>query len=380
MDVVLSSFCFNDSGHLQGWYRGTPPVSFRSLGASFCPDYAAILLGDRFYVDSLTVERVEQMPAFAEHQELFVALRNAGRLETVDYAAIVEPYAEVIKRSVSADLKDMAKWRKPYMELVTRWCELRDFARGIEFSRADRASGLGRDDSVKEVLLGIAYLGDMLPGMLDERVLIALKNWRRSVSHYHRMQTRRVLAAYLGHVASMLCLADCLGAVIHDWSDIEPLYTHKLSETPVGKSNRREVARQATCRKLMELVMPDFHPETPTALARILDDPRIEQLRRLVDNAVLRDVELDERYANELLRSALSQENRLQSYRKLVGWLSMPLSFVPWAGTALEKAAQITAERVIENRVRGDNAWFFLLSSVNNPVDIKIKSTQNNRT
>jgi hypothetical protein len=48
----------------------------------------------------------------------------------------------------------------------------------------------------------------------------------------------------------------------------------------------------------------------------------------------------------------------------------MPLSVIPWVGSAVEKGAQIAIERVLEKRVRRETGWFLWLSEINRPRDV----------
>jgi hypothetical protein len=344
MKAVLSSFCFEtaktDAVKTNDWSYCMPPVCFRSIGASFRPDYSIFFLCDAFYVDELTIERVAANPMFLEHRLLFKALRDTGRLHVVDYRNIVATHEDLIDVSFQNDLADLSRWRDSFMELVDLWERFVELAASTDPKRL-RHYDLGGEADLNEVLESVRF--EMVRGMLDWKVRENLRNWKKALPEEYRKYTREVVAPYLRHVSATLCLADCLDAVVHDWSDIGPLYRQKLSES-TRVVNLQDQDRQDKCRQLIQIMFPDFVPKSPKSLAKSLDDSRVEKLRKLVDGAVLAGRDFDHEFAAATLREVLAREQLVGKYRNLVGWLTMPLSIIPWIGSVVEKSAQITIE------------------------------------
>jgi hypothetical protein len=370
MKAVLSSFCFNtvktDAVRTADWAYSMPPVCFRSIGASFRPDYSIFFLCDAFYIDEVTISRVSVDPMFKEHKALFDALKDTGRLKIIDYRQVVAPHDELIESSFRADLADLSRWRDSFMQLVDLWEDFTVRARqSNHFGHAHVR--FGEEATLQEMLSSVSF--EMVRGMLDRKVRENLRNWKKALPEEYRQYTRDIVAPYLKHVSSTLCLADSLEAVLHDWSDIGPLYRQKLTES-ARPGGLRDQDRQDSCRQLIQIMFPDFVPRTSKSLAKALDDSRVEGLRRLVDDAVLQRREFDSDFAAATIRDVLAKEQLIGKYRNLVGWLTMPLSLIPWAGSAVEKGAQIATERLLKNHLQRQNGWFMWLSDVNRPQDI----------
>lgn len=366
MDAILSSFCFDtrktDTYQYDGWSHCMPPVCFRSVGASFLPEYSIFFLCDSFYVDERTISKVNEKPAFAQHKLLFSALKDTGRLKVIDYRSVIDPYESIIEAGVNRDLRDLSNWRDAFMELVALWNGLARLAsENRDFPEHHR---MGEEETLAELLESVRF--EMVAGMLNRKVRDNLTNWKKALPSEYREYTRRVLAPYLKHVAATLCLSDSLNAVVHDWSDIAPLYKKKLTDS---MRIRDSVARdsQAKCEQLIKLMFPQFEPRSAKTLAKALDDPRVQSLRELIDQAVTDQTDFDSDFANRTLLDVLQQERLIDRYHNIVGWLTTPLSLIPWVGTIAEKGVQIGLDTLVKSKLRQRNQWFFWLSEIDNP-------------
>jgi hypothetical protein len=382
MDAVLASFCF-DGWKLDthpyndlGWCQSMPPVSFRTLGASFVPDYSIFFLCDTFYVDEATIDKVARDDLFAEHDLLFKALRATGRLRVVDYAQIVQPYKSLITSSIKHDLAHLEEWCKPFLELTRIWNSFKFTAEvELDFQKHKNKPELNHfhSNNVTSRLEILKVLDEgMVSGVLDGKIANNLVCWKKHLTDRQREYTREILTPYLGHVAASLCLSDCLSASLHDWSDIVPLYQKKLTDS-VRIHNQAHFAREAKCRELVEIMIPAFRPRTALSLAKALDDKRVESLRRLVDDAVTHNIDFDVSFANSVLRDVLRQEERLGDVRKIVGWMTTPISMIPWIGHLTEKSVEYLADKLLEAKFRKQNAWFLWLTEIAEPPKASVK-------
>jgi len=367
MDAVLASFCFDTQKTAAAEdtrYYGMPPVCFRSIGASFVPDYSIFFLCDSFYVDDWTIERVEKSPAFREHHLLFTALRSLGRLQVVDYRKIVQPYNHYVDASVKHDLDNLGQWSEPFERLVDLWIQLERLAEKRNNLHL-RFFGEGEATNTEDMLAMVR--GGMIPGVLDSRIRDNLRNWKKGIPHEYREYTRKILSPYLRHISATLCLSDTLNGVLHDWSDIAPLYQKKLTDS-VRVQDALQFDKQGKCRQLIQIMFPEgFRPKSASSLAKALEDRRIESLRRLVDHAVRDHLDFDAEFANQTLRDVLSGEEKIEKARNVIGWLVTPVSMIPWVGHVAEKGVEKVIEKSVKARFRRENEWFFFLSEINTP-------------
>ncbi len=384
MDVILSSFCFNNyklSQHkTSNWYtyepRYTklkspftclPPISMRSAGGSISPDYSVFFLGESFYIDTETAEIVEKKPMFHKHKELFNCLKELGRLKTIDYGQIIRPYHHLIEKSYKLDVSRMNEWRGEFMELYNIWNSFVTSAREQSSHYDNDGMNPGFYDptylpnSMKEILFLLKH--SMVPG-LDYKIHENLRNWDKGLNPEYKKYTEDILSPYLVHVNSNLCLADCLNASIHDWADLTPLYRKKFEESlRINHSN--ESKQQHACEQFIKLMFPSFTPKSEKSLMKLLSDKRMDNFRETITKSIDNNISFDNDFANNLLKEIISKEERITYYKNLIGWLTMPLTLIPWAGAPLEKGSKILLEKIVEKRVRKDKAWFYMLSEVN---------------
>lgn len=377
MNALLSSFCFTSEStdgraYTESWQR-MPPASIRSFGESFSVDYSVFFLCDQFFIDEATIQKVQASPELAKHKTLFDALSDAGRLRVVDYRSEVAPYEAFIREAANRDVSNIRAWRDALLELVEIWKRYEQLAWAIESDRAgdepqgprERQEDMWNTDTYRGALRLV--LSGMVPGIGDWKVRHNLEQWNKGIPEEYKNYTRSVVSPYFHHVAATMCLSDVLGAAIYDWADIAPLYRRKVEQACLPSQLRLQDGG-TSCRKLIDLMFPDFEPQSAKHLAAALNDRRIESLRSLVDQAVRGAVEFDFEFATRTLREVLRAEEVRDSYRSIVGWLSMPLSFVPWIGNVTEKGTQMIAERFINRRAQKGYEWFYLLREIHGSV------------
>ena len=366
MEAILTSFCFSTSRkeyQKQYFYR-MPPVCFRSSGHEFVPDYSVFFLCDAFYLDEPAVERIRGNHYFKQHSILIEALEETGRLKLKNFEEVITPYRDIIESSVNYDLRDITLWREPFENVVNLWNEFYEVASahvGFRDFEDDEDEAAWESSSVEEHILE-SLAGGMLEG-LDWRLVENLRNWRKRLPREYREFTRSVVGVYLEHVAANLCLSDVLGAVIHDWSDIGPLYERKLSYS-IKVNEHDAIKQQDEIRKLFEIMFPKFEPRSVRHLVKALGDRRIESLRTLVKEAVAGKTSFDQDFANRTLKEVFKSERKIGKAKNIIGWATKPLSFVPWVGNVLETGTQEIANRFMEKRERQNHEWVYLLSDV----------------
>lgn len=353
MRLLLSSFGIGASKHDEFYFR-MPPVSMTKFGPGFVPDYPLFLLADEIVVDRQTVDQLrdEQVPAaFGPLRDLINAIDSAGRLQLASFDRIAAERNRQIRQAVRYDLDNWQWWLPAINESFTRWEKFVDMAVCAIKEKQTAGESLSYEDTN---LLSIFKHGSGCH--LADFTWMDRRKPRDRYAHVHE-----VLHRYLNYISTNLCLADSLDAALHDWADLEPLYRAKL-----GLSLKRGVDSECIDqgRRLFDILCPDFKPRSPKALTKALNDPRIEDLRTLVRDAVAGKVTFDEEFANATLREVLNAERKAAQARRITGWATLPLGFIPWAGTPLQKAAEEVISRPLEVKARKTKSWFYLISDL----------------
>jgi hypothetical protein len=342
-----------------------PPIHLGRFGPVFMPDYAALLLFDQFIIDSGTRESIASNPLYSQFNLLIEALDKSNRLETVDFRDTVRPHAEAINAAVDYDLQMLSAWLPAFERLLRSWSRFTKVARRYRWQHRRLVSGAhsGVEEELK--LLLSEYGGAMLRGVvreiLDEvRDAIAQGETNGGGANVVPESLHSLARVYLHHTASTLCLADIIGAPVHEWNDIQPLYEQKLKlslRRQVQQSEEMEVARQ-----LFDLMFPDIWFADPNEFLKVLDDRRLDGLRSLISAAVGSGQSLDGEFVSQTIAAVVKGERVLQRKKAIYGWMTMPVSVIPWAGDALKKGADDAVGAILERRIRRNYGWVIVIS------------------
>lgn len=364
MKLLLSSFGLNTS-LFGGYFSRMPAVSMASVGTCFVPDYPVILLFDKVVIDEKTFEALENFnnkQYFKEVGHLIEALNDAGRLEIHDFEKIISPYQSQIDKSIEYDLSDIGEWREEFERSVSIWHKFANMAKYALMEKYSKGVKLTDEEEILLNVFEMGYWGRCSFFTHDRTIGYFLKNWRNKMDLEVRYNIQKILGEYLRYTATNLLLSDKLEATLHDWSDFEPLYRKKLNISLKTKNEKENEMSQI--RKLFEVICPDFEPKNPSTFVKSLDDPRIESLRDLVQDAVAGKISFDEKYANEILREVLKVEKKISFKRKIVGWATLPVHFIPWAGTPMQKISEELISKSLEIKARKGKEWFYLISDI----------------
>jgi hypothetical protein len=251
-------------------------------------------------------------------------------------------------------------WAEAFGEAVALW---NDFEQTVNDSNRRTHQSDWRTIQGGDQFLAMISQG-MVQG-LDDRLVSNLRNWKKALKPKYRDFTRRVVSGYLEHIAANLCLSDVLGATIHEWSDIGPIYREKLSRS-VRVQDDVNFRHQDECRTLFEVSFPELRPRGTSDLIKILEDRRVESLRKMISEAVAGRIIFDREFAVRIQGEVCADMNQLERRKKFIAILSSPLNRVPWIGPSLERTAQQIANRFLERRAQHNHQWFFLLDDVKN--------------
>jgi hypothetical protein len=178
---------------------------------------------------------------------------------------------------------------------------------------------------------------------------------------YEREYAKHVVKEYLTYISANLCLAENTDSFIHDWSDIEPIYNKKFRISLREDVSNKEFYQ---ARQLFSIVFPEFHIDNVKGFIKVLEDKRIKSLRELIKKATKGNITFDEQFANSTLREVLKVEQKVNLKRKIVGWATLPLGFIPWLGTPIQKAAEELISKSLEKKERGSKEWYYLISQI----------------
>jgi len=64
------------------------------------------------------------------------------------------------------------------------------------------------------------------------------------------------------------------------------------------------------------------------------------------------------------LREVLHSSERASKWRKVLGCATLPIGFIPWVGTVVQKAIEEGAAIPIERKFKEKHRWFYMLSDI----------------
>jgi hypothetical protein len=160
-------------------------------------------------------------------------------------------------------------------------------------------------------------------------------------------------------VNANLVLSHEFDAGFHDWDDYLPLYRRKF--LGIGQPDPEVEEHSSELRKLFSVSFPDFSVESTSQLMTVLQDKRVEDLRKLVAKAVAGEVTFDEEFERATLAGLLEKYRESSRWRTITSFLTKPLGKIPIAGTFLEPLAEWLARRH-EDKTKQDFRWYYMLS------------------
>jgi hypothetical protein len=270
MKLILSSFCFQDSEPgLNGarFYERLPPVCF-STGKEFIPDYASLFMADTFIIDESSYRRIKSDGHFKSYSDVLDALKDTQRLEIRSYQDEISDYTHRINTQVEKEINRIHEWHIAFSELYEIWCDFSNRLKveykwstneleGIDVSSEDFWDFIESDEystfwdklpherrflyDFDEILNGGMYEG------LSQQTIDVMQNRALYAGEYGVKEMEEVARGYLTHVFSNITLSQKVGAHLHDWADIKPLYDKSLSVNAIAtqeKNHSQKVSKE----------------------------------------------------------------------------------------------------------------------------------------
>jgi len=366
-----------------------PPALPGDGGGALLPDYAALVIAERVVMDATAYKLLVALPdpMFRGISGTYRALREQGYVELVDFNGLLDQHRRLTDRMMDHDTTVPSRWLPAAVESIRGW---HDFASGAEsvlrawHSRTQRASRRSRRTRNRANLPLWWYVAGpsadewMAPWEIDAAVALAegadmiyvppirrlarLARFIPTNRHLRNHVIKFLIPFYLGYVNANLVLANELGAGIHDWAHLMPFYERKF--LTVGHDGMESEKQVTSCRRLFEVSFPELAIRDTKSLLKALEDPRVEELRRLVEEAAEERTEFDQEFAHRTLSEVFRAERDTAHWRRMVSFVTAPLGFIPWIGTPLQKAAEEGLVRLHESKLKEPYRWFYLLSDI----------------
>jgi len=333
MQLMLTSFGvteedFEPSGDWSLFYR-MPPVNMHTITNLFMPDYAVLLLCEKVILDKSSFTLLRENPHWSYKlvAEAIVHLYDEGFIKLVDFKHILKRNENLLKKMLEHDLRILDQWIEPLRSSLYIWSHFTTSIRNQIVHRANISS----DFDEPEFLMNVIHYSS--PFIIRKSLLVkeALESFKKQKRSEFREELREVLRSYLSYVNANIVLSNELGVGFHDWADFFPFYHSKFLAVGKGSINGEHQIKES--RKLFEISFPEFGISNYHSLVEALQDKRIADLRGLIEKAVRGDVRFDQEFARNVLKDVLGIERRIGRYRKIISYMTLPISFIPWVGT-----------------------------------------------
>lgn len=351
-------------------FHHMPPVSFRTIGEVFMPDYELLLLCDRVIMDEASFDRLVhgRVAAYSHVCETFQALKSEGRIELTNFSSTLRPHANLLGRMVDYDIRSLDQWVDPLRESLTLWQTFSQ--RSLDLVRSEREQRFNPfgdhyvrfGKATNEVVHPMRHHDAAFAARVSMLVTDALESSRKRRRKEYRDALRDVLRAYLIYVDANLILSNQLEVGFHDWLDFTPFYTAKFLS--VGRDGDIVHDSRTQLERLFTIPFPELAITNPRALVKALNDKRLEDLRRLVAEAADGRVEFDTSFAKSVLGEVFRSSERAKRVRRVVGYVTLPIGLIPWVGTAAQKIIEEVVGIPIERKFRQKHRWFYMLSDL----------------
>ncbi len=347
-----------------------PPVSFRWMQEQFIPDYDLLLLCDGIVMDERSFQKLSERPvhAYAQVADTFKALRAEGRIELVDFRQVLRENEDLLSLMVDHDVKALDQWIVPLKESLALWSQFSNRAMDVLHDAAEAWSSrrLRAEHNpyyaAADETLGIIHRAQSDAANIVLMAELALASSAKRKRREYRKPLREVLRTYLRYVNANIILSNELQVGFHDWLDFIPFYGAKFLS--VGKSVDPIQEQRKQVEKLFTISFPEMSITGTRSLLRVLNDKRVGDLRQLISDAAAGKVQFDEEFAKSVLREVLRVELSAKHWRNIVGYLTLPMGFIPGAGSLAEKALGEAAGHLIDHRLQKEHTWFYMLSEL----------------
>jgi hypothetical protein len=346
-------------------FEHMPPLEMRTSPHRFDPQYSLLILCDKLVLDVLSYQLLMDSPSpmYANTAKAVRLLSDEGFVELLDYSSILDGNIPLLKRMTESDLVSAGRWRKALNISQRTW---RDYVDRTYPSIQALFPGLNLGTLPYQ--RGYADAGQdeiTLAGhLLDTHSAVGFRTGLPSRIGIDSTSSplRDFLRPYLTYINSNLILSNETESALHDWDDFQPFYQQKF--LGVGQSGPPATAQADASHQLFDMALPELSIESPEHLIRILKHRHIEDLRALIDAASKGDVAFDVDFARRALREVFEAERKVGKQRRVIGYLTLPIGFIPLVGNFAQALVQEAAGTLLERRLKKPYRWLYMLSDV----------------
>lgn len=326
-----------------------PPVSMRSALTGFTQEYSLLILSEKLIFDERSFELLTEYPRapFETVGRTLELLHREGFLDLLDYGAVLSRNMPLLTKMTDNDLKSIDQWTDSLGESLETWRTFMNMVRLRPMPSLDKQTYLQSAHMINNVLEGL-YVSWQEHSQLGD-------DWNRRL-------LLSALKSYLRYVNANLILANEFEAGLHDWDDFLPFYRQKF--LAVGRDNPGMAAQANASNQLFEIAFPELAIRTPGQLLRILQHKRVNELRTLIEEAANGKVTFDENFARSVFREVIGVERKLGRQRRLLGYLTIPIGFIPLVGNFAQLLLQEAAGTLMERKLTKQYRWFYMLSDI----------------
>lgn len=376
MKLMLTSFGIEQTYapvRGQSMFDRMPPVSFRLFNEAFMPDYELLVLCDQIVMDESSFQRLIDSPArpYSGVAETFRALKSEDRIELVDFSSVLRANSDLLEKMLDHDMGVLDQWVLPLRESLTTWRHFAEMSMQVWRDEGEQP-GAGHRMHTRDLNYhSAAAMHEISHVMhstthevysLSQMVEVALSSAEKRKHKEYRSALRDVIRAYLVYVNANLVLASELELPFHDWLDFTPFYTTKFLS--VGKREDETQRGRKEVERLFTVAFPDLAIQDTRSLLKVLNDKRIQDLRQLIGDAVLGKVQFDEHFAKSVLAEVLRSERKITRFRNVLGYLTLPIGFIPAVGTPAQKIIEEAVGAPVAKKMKQKHRWFYMLSEI----------------
>ncbi len=377
MKLMITSFGVQHSLSFaegqESMFHHMPPVVFRRINDAFMPDYALLLLCDTVIMDEVSFDRLVRgsVGAFSEVSETFQALETEGRIELVDFSLLLRSHTDLLDRMVAQDLKLLDQWVAPLRESLFLWGRFSQLYADLICGEHGIFHGKLQNETQRGQSILFHQMGNMISLINSNRHTVedlwhllreALSSSAKRKRRQYRSALREALRSYLTYVDANLILSHQLDVGFHDWRDFTPFYAAKF--LAVGRDQDPVKESGEMIEKLFTVSFPELAINDSHALMKALNDKRVRDLRSLVAEAVDGRVQFDHEFARSVLFEVFQVSERAKKWRTVAGYATLPIGFIPWIGTPIQKAVEEGVGVPIEKKFKREHRWFYMLSEI----------------
>lgn len=321
-------------------------------------DYSALVLGDRFIIDSAVFEDVmySRKEYFAPMKRSFRELSACGLLEKRDYSAFFDKNQKKIIDVTNTLLENTEVWLK--LEQV-QWSTLKDEL--LEFQGTFGSQSMCHHNISNIGIESWLARSDQMFNQKLRNDLYLLFEGKKKIEDVGIENVRGSLEFIVAQIVMSDLISHSVGAPVLDWDDSKGLYERVYSTR--WNNYEAEVQLQKESRKLLNIVVPDLKPDNIYEVIRFISDNKAVQslrnmLMELINNGETVSNEWMTQYLCELNKAGIALQ-RKSSVFQFFGSIAGLFTGTWYQDIALNGAASVVDQLLFHPDRKYD--WYYAL-------------------